>query len=102
MFVSEFTRRRALGLGHGLHAERTSVAHSGIHEAFLDPAPAEPWAWRLLYVGRLDPRKGIDTAVQALARLPEQARLTIVGGWDDRERARLEQLAAAMPAWLTA
>ena len=39
VFVSEFTRRRALGLGLGL--ERTAVAHSGIHTDFLDPAPPQ-------------------------------------------------------------
>jgi glycosyltransferase involved in cell wall biosynthesis len=89
VFVSEFTRRRALGLGLGLQPPRTSVAHSGISPAYLDAAPEQPWGWRLLYVGRLDPRKGIDTAVEALAALPAEARLTIAGGWDDREQARL-------------
>ena len=94
VFVSEFTRRRALGLGLGLDEDRTSVAHSGINAAYLDAAPEQPWGWRLLYVGRLDPRKGIDTAVEAMARLPQEATLTIAGGWDDRERARLEALAS--------
>lgn len=95
-FVSEHTRAHALG--QGLRLGRTSVAHSGIHEDFLHPAPAEEWRWRLLYVGRLDPRKGVDTAVQALAELPEHARLEVVGGWDAREEERLRRLAAELGA----
>jgi glycosyltransferase involved in cell wall biosynthesis len=46
-------------------------------------------------VGRLDPRKGVDTAIEALRHLPSEARLTIAGGWDEGERARLENLARA-------
>ncbi len=91
VFVSDFTRRRARGLGLGLR--RTAVAHSGIHPEFLAPAPVRDWSWDLLYVGRLDPRKGVDTAVRALSELPETATLTIAGGWDRREERRLRGLA---------
>jgi glycosyltransferase involved in cell wall biosynthesis len=91
LFVSERTRRHALAQGLGLR--RTGVAHSGIHEAFLDPAPPAEWRWRLVYVGRLDERKGVDTAVEAMAGLPEQARLELIGGWDAREEDRLRDLA---------
>ncbi len=94
VFVSEFMRRRAHALGLGLR--RTSVAHSGIHPDYLDPAPEQDWGWRLLYVGRLDPRKGVDTAIEALAHLPPAARLRIVGGWDPREEQRLAALAARL------
>jgi glycosyltransferase involved in cell wall biosynthesis len=91
VFVSERTRRHALSKGHEL--PDTGVAHSGIHEGFLDPAAPKPWGWRLLYVGRLDPRKGVDTAVEALALLPPEARLELIGGWDAREEERLRALA---------
>jgi glycogen(starch) synthase len=91
VFVSEWTRRHALAQGLGLR--RTGVAHSGIHEEFLAPAPVTEWGWRLLYVGRLDPRKGVDTAVEAMAKLPDQARLELIGGWDPREEERLRRLA---------
>jgi glycosyltransferase involved in cell wall biosynthesis len=95
-FVSDHTRRQALGLGLG--ELRTSVAHSGIDTAFLDPAPEREWGWRLLYVGRLDPRKGVDTAVRALEHLPPDARLDVAGGWDSREELRLRELARAAGA----
>jgi glycogen synthase len=91
LFVSERTRRHALAQGLGLR--RTGVAHSGIQDEFLDPALPAEWRWRLLYVGRLDERKGVDTAVEAMANLPEQARLELIGGWDAREEDRLRQQA---------
>ena len=91
LFVSERTRRHALEQGLGLR--RTGVAHSGIHEDFLDPAPVAEWRWRLVCVGRLDERKGVDTAVEAMARLPEHATLELIGGWDAREEERLRALA---------
>jgi len=94
VFVSDFTRQRALGLGLGIHD--TGVAHSGIHPDFLEPAPEQPWAWRLLYVGRLDERKGVDLAIAVLAQLPSEARLRIAGGWDEREEARLREEAEAL------
>jgi glycosyltransferase involved in cell wall biosynthesis len=86
VFVSERTRRHAAT--RGVRLSRTGVAHSGIHADLLDPAPPQPWAWRLLYVGRLDPRKGVETAIEALAHLPE-ARLELIGGWDPAEEGRL-------------
>ncbi|HEU4979339.1 MAG TPA: glycosyltransferase [Solirubrobacteraceae bacterium] len=95
VFVSDFTRRRALGLGLGIPEERTRVAHSGISEDYLRAAPPQPWGWRLLYVGRLDPRKGVEDAVRATALLPE-ATLELIGGWDEREEQRLRALAAEL------
>jgi glycogen(starch) synthase len=94
VFVSEATRRRASALWPGLRD--TGIAHSGIDRLFIDRrAPEHPWGWRLLYVGRLDERKGLDTAVDALARLPVEATLTVVGGGDPSERARLDRQAEA-------
>ena len=91
LFGSERTRRHAEEVGHRL--TRTGVANLGIHPDYLDPAPPREWAWRLLYVGRLDPRKGVDTAVEALPHLPDEAQLELVGGWDSREEDRLRAIA---------
>jgi len=43
-----------------------------------DPHP-ERWDWRLLFVGRVVPNKGIATAIRALALLPDEARLDVDG-----------------------
>ncbi|MGH2839033.1 MAG: glycosyltransferase family 4 protein [Thermoleophilaceae bacterium] len=91
VFCSDRTKQHAFGHGHRLG--RTSVANLGIHTDYLHPEPPPDWGWRLLYVGRLDPRKGVDTAIEALPHLPEEARLELIGGWDTREEDRLRALA---------
>jgi glycosyltransferase involved in cell wall biosynthesis len=76
-FVSEHTRARALS--------RHALAHSGVISSGIDPIFLEratdpgPWRWRLLYAGRIDERKGVLTAVEALAELPAEARLAVAG-----------------------
>jgi glycogen synthase len=90
VFVSERTRRRALDAGRAPRA--SAIAHSGIDPSYLDPRPERPWQWRLLYVGRIDERKGIATVVDALAQLP-QATLTIVGEGDPAAEEKLRQQA---------
>jgi glycogen(starch) synthase len=87
VFVSESTRLRAIEGGR--NPADWSVAHSGIDPAFLDPRPERDWGWRLLYVGRVDLRKGIGTALDALAQLPAEATLTIVGAGDPEAEAAL-------------
>jgi D-inositol-3-phosphate glycosyltransferase len=63
--------------------------------------PEGPPGGRLLYAGRLVPRKGVDTIIQALPGLPE-GRLTIAGGpergamTDDPEVRRLRAMAAGL------
>jgi glycosyltransferase involved in cell wall biosynthesis len=64
----------------GLDGERTRIVPCGVDTQQFTPGPAprrrRP---RLLIVGRLVPRKGTETALAALARLPE-AELVVVGG----------------------
>jgi glycosyltransferase involved in cell wall biosynthesis len=91
VFVSETVRSHARAAGYGL--PRSTVAHSGVDRAFLVPRPEREWEWRLLYVGRLDERKGVLDAVAALAQLPEQATLTLAGTGDSRVVAELRGLA---------
>ena len=74
---------------------RDTVVGSGID---LDDFPvraspdASPWSWRLLHVGRLDPRKGVDVSVRALTHLPAEATLDVVGRGDDAYRRQLAAL----------
>lgn len=92
VFVSEHVRDRARQAG--LLLPRSEVAPSGIAaEHLAGPAPVSDWAWRLLSVGRIDERKGIDTAIEALARLPAAATLVVAGEGDPRTLAALRALA---------
>jgi glycosyltransferase involved in cell wall biosynthesis len=90
-FISDSQRRhveRAVGPLPGAR-----VAHAGVDGRLFRPAPEHPWRWRLLYCGRIDPRKGIDLAVASLAHLPPEATLRVVGDGDPEHRAELERLA---------
>lgn len=73
-----------------------SVVYSGIDRSLFRPPPdskgERPWRWRLLYVGRYDPRKGIETVLRALPELP-QATLEVRGRGDAGYRAALGALA---------
>jgi glycosyltransferase involved in cell wall biosynthesis len=72
----------------------TAVCRQGVSPGLFEPAAPRPWGWRLLYVGRIDPRKGIDTAILALESLPSEATLTVMGAGDTAHMAELRRLAA--------
>ncbi len=96
-FVSDLTRRRSLEHTPWTFP-RSTVTYSGIDERdfpLLGPRDAS-WRWRLLHVGRLDPRKGIETAIRALARLPAEATLDVLGSGDDRHRDHLLAVAQGL------
>ena len=96
-FVSDHTRR-ACENASPYSFPVSTVVHSGIEPSDFPLVDEEPtdrgFDWRLLYVGRLDERKGVLTAVDALALLPGEAVLTFVGRGDagpaiaERARAR--------------
>jgi glycogen synthase len=94
VFVSEAVRARARADGYQL--ADSDVSHSGIDPSYLDPRPTRPWSWRLLYVGRIDERKGVADAVAALAELPESATLTIAGSGEQRLMERLRDQAVRL------
>lgn len=72
------------------------VAHAGVDEELFRAAPEHPWRWRLLYCGRIDPRKGIDLAIATLPLLPAEATLSVVGDGDRKHRDELERLASEL------
>ena len=95
VFLSEELRSRAAAAG--VEPARSRVARRGADPMFwrgAEPAAVREWRWDLLYVGRIDERKGVDLAVEAMALLPEQATLTVIGSGDEDE---LERLRAAAP-----
>src|ERR1051326_299998 len=98
---------------YAAHPERIHVIAPGVDHAMFVPGDRETAKARLglagrqvlLFVGRLQPLKGADTAIEALARLVEwgrldrsDARLVVVGGASGvagaAEPARLAGLAA--------
>jgi glycosyltransferase involved in cell wall biosynthesis len=91
LFVSDAARAGARRTG--LELPDSAVVHGGVDHELFTPAPERDWEWRLLYVGRIDPRKGLTVAVRALSELP-QASLTIAGDGDRRHLSELRALAA--------
>ncbi len=79
-----------------------AVIFNGIDTSLFRPQPPDP-TWRahlqlpsaplLLFVGRLQPWKGVETAIRALPLIP-QAILLIAG--DGEDRPRLSAIAAAL------
>ena len=96
-FVSDQVRRRA---ARQTNAEfpMATVTYSGVDTRDF-PTPSEsdrPWRWRLLQADRLDPRKGLETSVRALAHLPAEAQLQFLGRGDPHYRAHLEAVAGEL------
>jgi glycosyltransferase involved in cell wall biosynthesis len=93
LYNSEFIRKRiedAAGIRPGL----ASIVYTGIdpHDfPIADRAASRPWRWTILYVGRIDDRKGVHVAVDALAALPKEATLEIVGRGDPAYLAALRE-----------
>jgi len=93
-FLSEFTRT-ASRVASPWHYPIDPVIYPGIDRSmFPPPAPtdARPWGWKLLYTSRLDARKGTDTLLRAMTRLPEAATLSLLGRGDPAEHDRLTAL----------
>lgn len=92
VFVSRAVRLAAEAVGHRFAL--ATVGYCGVNAEHFPPGEIEPraaWRWRLLHVGRIDERKGIDTAIAALAHLPEQATLEVIGWGEDDHRQALER-----------
>jgi glycosyltransferase involved in cell wall biosynthesis len=93
MFASEALRSQARK--RGVEPVTSEVGHRGVERDLFRAAPRPEWRWRLVCVGRIDPRKGIDLAIEAVARLPEEATLAVVGGGDQAHLDELRELARA-------
>lgn len=98
--VSAFTLDR-LRARTGWDFPAATVVGSGVDTTdfplITDPA-VRPWRDELLAVGRVERRKGFDTAVAALAHLPAQTRLRVAGVADPEHLTALRALAAACGA----
>lgn len=88
-------RTRDVSVAAGLDHARAEVLYPGIDLDSFTPGPSWPWSGRLACVGRLDPRKGVDTVIEALPLL-DGTTLHVVGGGDEGHRAELEALAQSL------
>jgi glycosyltransferase involved in cell wall biosynthesis len=95
-FVSDAIRRWSAERSRWKPGTST-VVYSGIDRRDFPPLTGEPgerpWRWRMLSVGRLDERKGIHVAIEALPQLPAEATLEILGRGDASYQKRLRELA---------
>jgi glycogen synthase len=94
LFNSDANRRRSIAATGPLADAR--VVHPGVEELLFRPVPEDDWAWRLAYVGRMDPRKGVGLAIEALALLPAEATLDLVGGGDPAYESELRAKVAEL------
>jgi len=82
----------------GFPREKIFVAHNSVSSAPTLPMPSRPSDFdlrpTLLFVGRLQARKRVDSLLRACAEMESQPRLLIVG--DGPERESLEILAKEM------
>lgn len=89
-------------------ADRIALVPPGVVHAFFSPGSREGARWALgfgeapilLFIGRIQPLKGADVAVQALAEMERRdARLVLIGGpsgpQGESEMQRIRHLAAA-------
>jgi glycosyltransferase involved in cell wall biosynthesis len=88
---------------HGVRPERIALIPNGLDPAEIglrdaSPTPAEHWLQRplrLLFVGRLDPVKGVEVLLKALAVARQtglKLQLDLVGGVTITDQRRLETL----------
>ncbi len=80
----------------GVEPRDAAVVHPGVDDRLFALREPRAWDWRLLYCGRVEPRKGVDTAIEALRLLPVEATLTVDGPIAEPDRARLSELAATL------
>jgi glycosyltransferase involved in cell wall biosynthesis len=78
---------------------RAGVWHFGIEPEFLGTPACSPEPGRVLFYGRYLPLHGLDTVVDAAARLGARARFVLIG--DGPERPRIEALARTRGASIT-
>jgi len=91
-YVSECTRRRAAATRW--RPASTSIVPPGIDTRDFPLSTRAPraWQWSLLYVGRIEPEKGVETLIRAIPLLPADATLTCLGGGNVGHRRHMQQV----------
>jgi glycosyltransferase involved in cell wall biosynthesis len=95
-FCSSCTRDRTRSAGVALPG-RVEVLPLGVDlRDFPRNIGTPSRGWRLLYVGRIDGVKGIETLLRALPLLPVETNLQVIGGGNASYRRRLLQLCSEL------
>jgi glycosyltransferase involved in cell wall biosynthesis len=97
-FVSDFVKQRAIRDSAWEVDPLSPVIEPGIDvtDFPITERVPRPWSWRLLYVGRVDPVKGVATLIRAFSELPLDAHLEIVGGGPHTYLAEMKDLAGSL------
>lgn len=93
--ISHFCRAQLMLFSDPVHWRKIAIVHCGITPAAYGCGPRDTFGKRVLFVGRLDPVKGVPLLLEAFAAVRSahpEAHLTIVG--DGAGRAGLERQAA--------
>ncbi len=89
VFNSHYTLEAARRAG--IDPPSAVVVPPGIEASLLHEAPAQPWRWRVMYIGRIDRQKGIEAIIRALPHLPPEASLIV---WGTGDEAYIEEMRA--------
>jgi colanic acid/amylovoran biosynthesis glycosyltransferase len=96
--ISEFNKRFLLERIPGLSAAKIEVIRCGVDVMTIPRLEAPRWGevYRILYIGSLEPKKGVDVLLHAVASAHELLpwKLDILGGGPERER--LDKLASEL------
>jgi glycosyltransferase involved in cell wall biosynthesis len=92
---------RAPVIRNGIDAAYFRLPSAAERDAARGTLALEPEALAVLYLGRLDPAKGVDTLLEALARLDDARVVGLIAGggspWLRRPEAYPDRLAASAP-----
>lgn len=91
VFNSHYTLEAARRAG--IDPPSAAVVPPGIEDGLLEQLAPQPWRWRLLYIGRIDRQKGIETAVRALPHLPAEATVAVWGTGQEQYIEEMTSLA---------
>ncbi|MGV8988680.1 MAG: glycosyltransferase [Cypionkella sp.] len=89
--ISHFCRSQAMLFSDEAHWDKLKIVHCGVAPARYGTVQRGPFSGHVVFVGRLDPVKGVTLLLEAFATATARhprARLTIAG--DGPARARLE------------
>jgi glycosyltransferase involved in cell wall biosynthesis len=89
--ISHFCRSQAMLFSDQVHWQKLHIVHCGVSPEKYGARPREAFGKHVLFVGRLDPVKGVTILLEAFAearRSHPDAKLTVVG--DGPARAALE------------